>query len=338
MTAPSTAPSPTLGAPRSNADKGAVRLVRSLSAGVPADAAITLVQRIDSLPQWERKVRTVRVVPHGQRRGRYAAEGRLFGLVPWRATFEYEMTDSGFRSAMLDPRRRAVCGGFRVTARGPSSCTVVHYERYESPVLRHAWVRSIWTRYVSRTMAAELTRLVTVLESATMAAAASPHDGEAYAADMAGETAERTRAIHAAPEVVWAVIGDVTRMPEWSEELESVQIVAGDGRSAGSCFRGNNAAGTRSWSMTCVIDVYDDGRALEFHTQNDKGEPRTRWWYRLEPADEGTLVTEGFMRLAKVGRLRSLAEKRLLGDRTEHNIRNIDESLGRLAHLVESNA
>lgn len=153
---------------------------------------------------------------------------------------------------------------------------------------------------------------------------------------MAGDTAERTRPIHATPDEVWAVIGDVTRMPEWSEELESVEILAGDGRSAGSRFRGNNGSGNRSWSMECVIDVYDDGRALEFHTQNAKGEPRTRWWYRLEPTDDGTLVTEGFLRVAKVGRLRSLAEKRLLGDRTEHNIRNIDESLARLAALAES--
>lgn len=165
-----------------------------------------------------------------------------------------------------------------------------------------------------------------------------PAPGETYAPVMAGETAERTRTIEAAPAEVWAVIGDVTRMPEWSEELESVDVLTGDGRSVGSRFRGNNAADTRSWSMECTIDVYDDGRALEFHTQNDKGETRTRWWYRLEPTSEGTLVTEGFLRVAKLGRLRALAEKKLLGDRTEYNIRNIDESLGRLAVLVESNA
>jgi len=93
---------------------------------------------------------------------------------------------------------------------------------------------------------------------------------------MAEETAERTRLLAATPEEVWEVIGDVTRMPEWSEELESVDVLVGDGRSAGSRFRGNNAADARSWSMECVIDSYDDGRALEFHTENDKGETRTR--------------------------------------------------------------
>lgn len=155
---------------------------------------------------------------------------------------------------------------------------------------------------------------------------------------VAGETAERTRTIKAAPDAVWAVIGDVTRMPDWSAELESVDLLAGDGRSVGSRFRGNNSAEARSWSMECVIDVYEDGRALEFHTENEKGETRTRWWYRLEPTADGTAVTEGFFRVAKLGRLRALAERNLLGDRTEYNIRNIDESLQRLAEVIESQA
>ena len=156
-----------------------------------------------------------------------------------------------------------------------------------------------------------------------------------YAGRMAGETAERTKTLAAAPEVVWAVVGDVTRMPEWSAELESVDVVEGDGRTSGSRFRGNNRSGQRSWSMTCVIDVFDENRSLEFHTENAKGETRTRWWYRLAPSGEGTTITEGFMRVAKLGRLRAAAERKLLGDRAEYNARNIDESLRRLAEVVE---
>ena len=153
---------------------------------------------------------------------------------------------------------------------------------------------------------------------------------------MAGETAERSRTINAAPDRVWAVLGDVTRMPEWSEELESIDVLEGDGRSAGSRFRGNNKHERRgSWSMTCVIDTYDDGRSLEFHTENDKGEPRTRWWYRIAPSGDGTEVTEGFLRVAKLGKVRAMAERKLLGDRAEYNTRNIDESLRRLAELLE---
>jgi len=154
---------------------------------------------------------------------------------------------------------------------------------------------------------------------------------------MAGETAERSKIITSTPERVWAVLGDVKRMPEWSEELESVELLEGDGRSVGTRFRGNNRHEKRgAWSMSCVIDAYEDGRALEFHTEDGKGDIRTRWWYRIEPAgDGGTNVTEGFLRVAKLGKVRAMAERKLLGDRAEYNARNIDESLRRLADLLE---
>ena len=151
---------------------------------------------------------------------------------------------------------------------------------------------------------------------------------------MAGETAERTKTIAATPDQIWAVLGDVTRMPEWSSELESVDVLEGGGRSSGSRFKGNNRSGERTWTMLCVIDVFDENRSLEFHTENDKGQTRTRWWYRLAPSGGGTTITEGFLRVAKLGRLRAAAERKLLGDRAEYNARNIDESLRRLAEIV----
>lgn len=132
------------------------------------------------------------------------------------------------------------------------------------------------------------------------------------------------------------MVGDVTRMPEWSEELDSIDLLEGDGRTPGSRFRGNNRVDERRWSMTCVVDAFSEGRSLEFHTENEGGETRTRWWYRVEPLDGGATVTEGFLRVARLGRIRALAERKLLGDRSEHNARNIDASLERLARLVES--
>lgn len=152
---------------------------------------------------------------------------------------------------------------------------------------------------------------------------------------MAGETVERQRRIAAEPAQVWAVVGDVTRMPEWSADLESVDLLEGDGVSAGSRFRGNNRDKTRAWSMTCVIDSYEPGELLAFHTEKD-GQTRTRWWYRVQAEGGGSLVTEGFERVAKLNRLRAMAERKLIGDRTEYNQRNIDASLERLAALLES--
>ncbi len=153
---------------------------------------------------------------------------------------------------------------------------------------------------------------------------------------MAGESIERTRVLSALPAEVWAVLGDVRRMAEWSEELDGVDLLTGDGRSIGSRFRGNNRDQTRTWAMTCVVDRYDEGQALEFHTEDAKGQTRTRWWYRCVRDGSGTAVTEGFERVAKLSRLRAFAEKKVVGDRTEHNARNIDESLRRLAEVVQA--
>lgn len=86
--------------------------------------------------------------------------------------------------------------------------------------------------------------------------------------------------------------------------------------------------------MSCVIDVYDEGRSLEFHTEDDAGEVRTRWWYRVTASGDGSAMTEGFERVAKLGRIRAMVERKLLGDRAEYNARNIDESLRRLADIV----
>jgi uncharacterized protein YndB with AHSA1/START domain len=152
---------------------------------------------------------------------------------------------------------------------------------------------------------------------------------------MAGETAEVSRTIAAPVARVWSLLGDVTRMPEWSEDVAAVELLHGDGRSVGSRFRGNNKSGDRAWSMTCVIDAYEPDARFEFHTENDAGEIRTRWWYQLDAAGEETIVTEGFERIAKLGRLRAIAERKLLGDRTEYNTRNIEASLTRLANALE---
>jgi hypothetical protein len=158
--------------------------------------------------------------------------------------------------------------------------------------------------------------------------------------DVGNDEAERSLKISAPPGSGWSVQGDVPRMPAWSEDLERLELLAGDGRSTGSRFRGDNRSGSRAWSMTCVIDRYEPDRLLEFHTEDKAGKPRTGWWYRLAPEDGGdaTVVTEGFRRLTTPGLVRRLAERKLIGDRAEYNARNIDASLRRLAASIASDA
>ena len=43
------------------------------------------------------------------------------------------------------------------------------------------------------------------------------------------KTFERTRRIEASPEVIWPLIDDVTKWPEWFTEAERAEILSGSG-------------------------------------------------------------------------------------------------------------
>lgn len=136
-----------------------VSVIRQRRLDTPASRAVSVVQHLASLPVWERKARRMTVQPAGSRTGTYTAAGRIAGLVPWRAAFEYELTDAGFHSWMPGARHGVqVAGGFHVSTDTPGSCTVVHYEQYHLPsALRPIAVA--WRLYVTRSMNTELERI-----------------------------------------------------------------------------------------------------------------------------------------------------------------------------------
>lgn len=136
-----------------------VTVIRQRRLDTPASRAVPVVQHLASLPVWERKARRMTVQPAGPRTGTYTAAGRIAGLIPWRATFEYQLTDTGFHSWMPAARHGVqVAGGFHVSTDAPRSCTVVHYEQYHlPPALRP--VAFAWRRYVTRSMNTELERI-----------------------------------------------------------------------------------------------------------------------------------------------------------------------------------
>jgi len=131
----------------------------------PGTRAVSVVQRLASLPVWERKARGVTVKPAGPRTGNYTAAGPIAGFVTWRATFEYELTDAGFHSWMPTPRRVQVVGGFHVINDAPGSCTVVHYEQYQLP-FANRWIAFAWRLYVTRSMNTELERIALLAQPA----------------------------------------------------------------------------------------------------------------------------------------------------------------------------
>ena len=98
--------------------------------------------------------------------------------------------------------------------------------------------------------------------------------------------------IGAAPDVVWSLISDVTRMGEWSPEATGA-IWKGDatGPALGAKFTGTNANGKKSWKTDCEITACEPGRAFGFRVT--AGPLKIADWdYRIEPTDTGCHVTE----------------------------------------------
>jgi hypothetical protein len=127
---------------------------------------VSAVKHLASLPVWERKARRVTVKPAGPHHGNYTADGRIAGLVPWRASFEYELTGAGFHSWMPAPARGfQVAGGFHVRDDAPGSCIVVHYEQYHLPFANRPGAFA-WRLYVTRSMNTELERIALLAQPA----------------------------------------------------------------------------------------------------------------------------------------------------------------------------
>ncbi len=94
--------------------------------------------------------------------------------------------------------------------------------------------------------------------------------------------------IDAAPEVVWDLISDVTRMGQWSPECRRCHW-RGDKRGVGSRFIGINRRGWVVWITSNTIERTERGKFFAFRTTTNG----VRWSYRLERDGKGgTVLTE----------------------------------------------
>ena len=101
--------------------------------------------------------------------------------------------------------------------------------------------------------------------------------------------------IAAAPEQVWALVADITRMGEWSPECFVAEWEDGSSSPAvGAHFHGSNRAGTYEWTVPCEITECEPGKVFEFVAPRGN-DVVTRWRYEFAPnASGGTTVTESF--------------------------------------------
>lgn len=139
----------------------------------------------------------------------------------------------------------------------------------------------------------------------------------------------------AAPEKIWALVSDVTRIGEFSPEtLEGQWLNGATGPAAGVRFRGHvkrNGRPPMYWT-TCEVVACDSPREFAFAVLvRDKAV--NTWRYVLVAADGGTDVTESF-ELANTMALRLYW--RLLGwARAKTNSNGMRTTLERIKAVVE---
>jgi uncharacterized protein YndB with AHSA1/START domain len=109
--------------------------------------------------------------------------------------------------------------------------------------------------------------------------------------DMRGEA---TCTISAAPERVYGLVSDITRMGEWSPECVGCEWMDGhDGPSVGAQFHGHNRNNGNEWTTPNTIVVADAGREFAWVVGTPEFEV-CRWRFQFAPDGNGTRVTESF--------------------------------------------
>jgi hypothetical protein len=87
------------------------------------------------------------------------------------------------------------------------------------------------------------------------------------------------------PEVVWAIVSDLRRMPEFSPELRRAYVIGKPG--VGAKIIGVNRRKLVVWPTTSKVVRWEPGRAVAWKTR----ESGATWIYELEGTPAGTRVT-----------------------------------------------
>ncbi len=144
------------------------------------------------------------------------------------------------------------------------------------------------------------------------------------------------REIAAAPEDVWELISDVTRMGDWSPECTGgTWLGDASGPAVGARFRGTNKAGWRRWWTTATVTEADPGKSFVFKVASGPM-PIATWGYQIAPTDGGCRVTESFVDRRSNLAIRLSPMVSGIHDRDDHNQRSMETTLERLAAAAEA--
>ncbi len=141
--------------------------------------------------------------------------------------------------------------------------------------------------------------------------------------------------IAASPDEVWAVLSDMSRMPEWSPELIRLMPLKGGGLRVGQWYLGVNRRGAVLWPTRSVVVAVEPGRSVAWDTKSSGA----RWIYELTPEGEGTRVVQRRPVPQRLTRVSGAFAGALLGGAEGHADElegGMAQSLARIKTAVES--
>ena len=100
----------------------------------------------------------------------------------------------------------------------------------------------------------------------------------------------------ASPDDVWAIVGDPTRVGEWSHECGGAEWIDGATTARpGARFRGRNKVGRSKWARVCEVVTVDAPHELAWRTVSTRLYPdSTLWTISIEPTADGSRVEQRF--------------------------------------------
>ena len=147
------------------------------------------------------------------------------------------------------------------------------------------------------------------------------------------ETLTASVEVRASADQVYAVVSDVTRIPEWSPETTRAEWLAPDR------FQAWNRRRLGRWRTVANVVAAEPGRRFSFIVQAMGGD-WTQWTYRIEPgsAAGATRLTENFRMCVPLPWPAVVFEHLFLfiRDRRADLQKNLDASVGRIRTIVEA--
>lgn len=103
-------------------------------------------------------------------------------------------------------------------------------------------------------------------------------------------------AVVLAPDAVYALVSDVTRIGEWSPVCKACWWdEPGAGAVVGAWFTGRNVLPERTWETRSQVVVAEPGREFAWEVNNGW----VRWGFSVEPQDSGSRLTQYWRFLPK---------------------------------------